>query len=155
MNQMPQIGDCHRRLHLLAGDWIGDERISPSPWGPGGPAVGRLTARVACDGFSVVEDYEEEKDGQVCFRGHGVFTWDGQRQDYAWYWVDSMGIVPPAPSRGVWTDDTLVFTSEGCDARGRYTYRFDGADRFHFRIENSHDDGATWQTMIEGDYRRK
>ena len=65
MNSMPKPSDEHRRLHVLAGSFVGDEVIAPSPWGPGGQAVGRFSGQVVCDGFFVAQDYVEEKDGQL------------------------------------------------------------------------------------------
>ena len=153
MNWMPQPSDEHRKLHALSGSWAGDETLSPSQWGPGGPARGQMTFTPVCDGFFVAQEYAEEKDGKTVFRGHGVFGWDAQKKDYTWYWVDSMGTPPAQASRGTWEDDTLVFHSEMGPARGRYTFRFENPDQMHFRIENAMD-GKTYQTFMEGRYRR-
>src|SRR5262245_25918319 len=87
---MPQPTDEHKKLHALVGDWEGEEKLSPSPWGPGGVAFGRYTHRLGCDGFFVLQDYVEEKDGRTVFRGHGVYGWDAAEKSYIWYWVDSM-----------------------------------------------------------------
>jgi hypothetical protein len=152
---MPQPTDEHKKLHVLAGSWEGEEKISPSPWGPGGPAVGRFEGRVAVDGFYVVNDYVEEKDGRVVFRGHSVFGWDAAEKTYTWYWFDSMGMVPPAPSRGRWEGDTLTFASSFPQGQGRYTYRFEGSTAYTFTLQNSFDGGKTWNTVMEGRYRKK
>ena len=153
--QMPQPTDQHRRLHALAGEWEGDETIAPSPWGPGGPARGRSTISVAVDGFFLVQDYVEEKAGRTVFRGHGIFGWDAESKTYVWYWVDSMGQPPAAPSRGRWEGDTLIFESSSPRGKGRYTYQFDGADGYRFKIENSFDGGKGWATLIEAAYHRR
>lgn len=152
--EMPTATEEHRKLHRLAGNWIGEETLQPSPWGPGGPAVGRVSAHVVLDGMFVTSDYVEEKDGKVVFRGHGVFGWDAGSRTVTWYWFDSMGGTPPAPSRGTWEGDTLVLRVEGGGAEGRYTYRFQGNDRYQFRIENSFDRGKSWVKFMEGTYRR-
>ena len=64
----------HRQVHFqldngkltaLAGSWSGPEKLYPSPWGPGGQATGRMNARLSVDGFFLLQDYEEEKDGSV------------------------------------------------------------------------------------------
>ncbi|MGE5277442.1 MAG: DUF1579 family protein [Acidobacteriota bacterium] len=74
---MPRPGEPHRQLRKLVGSWRGEERLSPSPWDPvGGTAVGRVENRSALDGFAVVQDYEQERNGAVGFRGHRVFSWD-------------------------------------------------------------------------------
>ena len=152
--QMPTATDDHRKLHRLAGTWIGEERLEPSPWGPGGPATGRLSGRVALDGMFVVADYTEEKEGKVVYGGHSVFGWDGQSKTVAWYWFDSMGDSPQEPARGTWDGDTLVLKSTSPRAQGRYTYRFHGNDRYEFRLENSFDGGKSWVKFMEGTYRR-
>jgi hypothetical protein len=152
---MPQPREEHRRLHVLAGEWVGDEKLFPSPWGPGGAAVGRSSCRLGLDGFFVIQDYEEEKDGRVCFRGHGVFGYDAQAAEYCWYWVDSMGFVPSGPSRGRWEGDTLTFRSESPQGVSRYVFRFEGERAYHLRIENSFDGGKTFAPLMEGAYRRK
>jgi hypothetical protein len=153
MQEMPQPNEHHKKLHTLVGTWVGDEKLSPSPWGPGGPARGKYTMISACDGFHVVQDYVEEKDGRITYRGHGVFGWDPQGQVYTWYWVDSMGFPPPTASRGKWEGDTLIFESHSEMGHGRYTYKFDGADRLHFSLENSRD-GKEYALFMEGDYQR-
>src|SRR6185436_7720828 len=109
---MPQVNEHHQKLHVFAGTWRGDEQLSPSPWGPGGHAVGHISLRVDVDGFYVTGDYHEDKDGRTVFRAHQLFGWDGHNNEYVWYWFDSMGFPPPSPSRGRWEGDTLLFHSE-------------------------------------------
>lgn len=154
MQGMPVVSEEHRRLHVLAGTWLGDEAMAPSPWGEGGPAVGRYTGRVECGGFFVAQDYVQERGGQETFRGHGVFGYDAEAKRYAWYWVDSMGQVPREPSWGTWSGDTLQFTSTSPHGMGRYTYEFEGDDRYKFTLENSFDGGKTWQVFMTGAYHR-
>lgn len=153
---MPQPGPEHEKLHALVGKWEGEEKISPSPWGPGGKAIGRYDMRVAVDGFFVVQDYEEEKDGRIVFRGHGIYGWDAKDKMYTWFWVDSMGQTPVGPSRGRWEGDALVFEStHSPEGRGRYSHRFEGANTYHFKLESSFDGGKTYLTQMEGTYHRK
>lgn len=103
----------------------------------------------------MVQDYAEEKAGRTVFRGHGVFGWDAKLKTYTWYWCDSMGQPPGEASRGHWQGDTLTFESTQPQGRGRYTFRFEGDDSYHFKIENSFDGGATWVMLMEGTYRRR
>jgi hypothetical protein len=154
MQEMPVVTDEHRRLHVFAGDWIGEETLEPSPWGAGGPALGKYTGRVVCDGFFVAQDYAQEVNGAIGFRGHAVFGYDVPQKQFAWYWVDSMGSVPAQPAWGTWEGDTLQFTSHSPMGAGRYTYVFEGSDRYRFRLENSFDGGKTWHTFMTGVYRR-
>jgi len=152
--QMPGPTDDHRKLHRLAGSWVGEEALHPSPWGPGGPAVGRSSSRVSLDGMFVLTDYQEEKDEKVVFRGHGVLGWDARARQVTWYWFDSMGESPAEPARGSWDGDRLVLRSRHPRGESRYTYRFEGSDRYDFSIEGSSDGGKTWVKFMEGRYQR-
>lgn len=153
--EMPKPTDEHRRLHVLVGEWSGEETLSPSPWGPGGSAIGRATFRLGLDGFFVIQDYEEEKDGRISFRGHGLFGYDAQANEFCWYWVDSMGFVPPGPSRGQWEGDTLTFRVKSPAGEGRYVYRFENPRTYHFLIENSFDGGKTFTRLMSASYHKK
>jgi hypothetical protein len=113
-----------------------------------------MNGKVDLDGFFVVSDYVGEKDGQTIFKGHSVFGWDSQANNVVWYWFDSMGSPPAAPARGVWDGDTLVLRSSSPMGEGRYTYRFEGKDRYYFSIENSRDGAKSWQKFMEGNYKR-
>ncbi len=93
--EMPKPTEAHRRLERLVGAWTGQERLHPSPWDPsGGPAVGHVENRAALDGFAVIHDYEQERNGTVTYRGHGIYTWDSTRRQYMMHWWDSMGFPP-------------------------------------------------------------
>jgi hypothetical protein len=153
MPEMPKPNEEHRKLHRFSGTWEGPEKLAPSPWGPGGDAVGRTVCRVATDGFTVVGDYQETRDGAVVFRGLTVFTVDHQSQEALWFWFDSMGMAPSTASRGRWDGDRLVFTSVSPQGHGRYTYELLGSDRYTFKLEVS-PDGKAFQTQMTGDYRR-
>lgn len=153
----PKLTQEHKQLHVLEGEWEGEEHLMASPWGPGGTVFARSKMRVAIDGFFVVQDYVEEKDEQVIFKGHGLFGYDPASEEYGYYWVDSTGFMPSAPARGPWEGDTLVLNSpsEGARGIGRYTLRFDSDRQFYFKIENSGDSGKTFQTFMDATYRKK
>jgi hypothetical protein len=111
--------------------------------------------RVDMDGFFVIQDYVQQREGQITYRGHGIYSWDEQERNYTWYWVDSMGNVPPKPSRGQWQGQVLTFEQpDAGDHQDRYTLERVGGDRIRFKIENSGDSGKTWATFMEGEYRR-
>jgi hypothetical protein len=93
MTEMPKPTEAHRKLDCFAGHWTGQERMFPSPWDPqGSTAVGRCNNRVAVDGFVIVHDYEQEREGAINFHGHGVFTYGTAEKSYVLYWWDSMGM---------------------------------------------------------------
>jgi hypothetical protein len=75
--EMPKPSAGHRKLERLAGCWEGNEQMEPSPWDPnGGAALGRITGRMALNGFAFIFDYEQERNGAITFTGHGVYTYD-------------------------------------------------------------------------------
>jgi hypothetical protein len=153
--EMPKLTDAHRALQALAGDWTGTETMPPSPWGPGGVATGKNTIRLDLDGFFAIQDYVQEQDGRVTFKGHGMFGWDGERQAYAWYWADSMGFVPDGPAYGQWNGDTLRLSRSTPRGQARYVFRFEGPHTYHFTIENSFDGGTTWKAFMTATYQRR
>ena len=152
---MPMPTAEHRRLHAFAGEWLGEEKMFPSPWGPGGPALGRSTSRVDLEGFFVIHDYIQEIDGRVMFRGHSVFGYDTQAKEYTWYWVDSMGQPPESAARGLWEGNTLTFVSTGPQGMSRYVYHFVDERTYTMRIEQSRDGGKTFSPFMDGTYRKK
>lgn len=154
MEGMPQPNENHKKLQRLTGSWTGDEKLYPSPWGPGGQAKGKMTTRLDIDGFFLIQDYVQEKDGRTCYRGHGIVGWDEKKKRYAWYWVDSMGMVPHAPASGAFEGDTLTFEQETPGMGfSRFTYKMAGEGKLAFSIEHSKD-GKAWQTFMEADYHR-
>lgn len=150
---MPQVTAEHKKLAALAGNWTGEEKMFPSPWdSKGGTAMGRSTGKVDLDGFFVVTDYQQERDGKVTYRGHGVYGWD-KDNGYTMYWFDSMGSPVNAPAKGTWEGNVLTFQSDSPMGKGRYVYTFEDEDRHTFRIENSQD-GKSWMPFMEAHYRR-
>jgi hypothetical protein len=150
--ELPKPSDEHRRLHRLAGSWEGPEETFGAPGSPAAPSLGRTVFRVGIDGLNVIGDYEQIREGHVCYRGLTVFGVDGQSGEAVWFWFDSMGLVPQ-PSRGRWTGEALVLQATFPQGVGRYTYELVGPDRYRFTLETSRD-GLEFRTQMRGDYRR-
>ncbi|HKA87111.1 MAG TPA: DUF1579 family protein [Haliangiales bacterium] len=155
MMPLPRPTEEHHRLRAFEGDWEGEEKLHPSSWGPGGVALGRSRSRLDMDGLFVLQDYVQERDGEIVFRGHGVLGWEPETKSYVWFWVDSMGFIPKEPARGRWDGDALVLHSTNPRGLTRYTFRFPADSVEEFTIEASADGGQTWKTSIEATYRRK
>jgi hypothetical protein len=152
--EMPRPAPEHKALDILVGDWVGEELIHPSPFDPvGGTAVGRVHNRAALDGFAVVQDYEQERNGAVNFRGHGVFSWDSARKCHVLYWFDCLS-VPPAEFRGALQDKVLTLTATLPHGTMRARFDLSRAGRYQYRMEVS-PDGKEWSRFIEGAYTRR
>jgi len=151
--EMPTPTEAHKRLERLAGRWSGEERMSPTPFDPkGGVATGRADNRVALDGFAVVQDYEQDRGGTVTYRGHGIFRWDVEKDEYVLDWYDSMG-GPPTEFRGPFEGDTLTLTGRTVYGFNRTVFDLSETDRYSFHADVS-PDGEKWETFMEGSYTR-
>jgi len=150
--EMPKPSDAHRKLERLVGNWIGQETIAKNPWDEGGPAIGRVNNRSAVDGFVVVQDYEQERNGKVGFCGHAVFSYDAANDSYLLHWWDSMGL-PPNIFKGTVEGDTLTLTCDDGPMKSRATFNV-GDNKYGFLMEMSQD-GTNWMTFMEGSYERQ
>jgi len=153
--QMSVPTDEHKRMSKLAGTWIGDDTLMPSPWLPkGGKAIGRMTARMALGGFHLIMDWTQERDGKVNFEGHGVLSWDPRGKCYTMAWFDCQGIEHGDKCFGPWEADTLVLTHEAKHlGHSRQVYVI-GDGVYRFKLESSQD-GKKWDTFMEGVYKRQ
>lgn len=152
--EMPRVSsELSRLTELFAGTWRGEETLYPSEWDPvGGPALGTWTVRPGVDGFCLLVDYDEERDGKVVYRGHGVHGWDNDERGFLAYWFDNIGSMPKAAVRANLHGDRYTYTEASPTGHSRFTYAWtDGV--FTFSIERSKD-GVTWAPMHEGRYRR-
>lgn len=146
--EMPKPTDAHRQLEKLAGSWVGDETMYPSPYDPaGGKAIGRTNSRIGLDGFALIGDYEQERGGMITFRGHSVFTHEEQTGDYVMYWVDSMGM-PGETFRGKLDGDVLSLRSHGPHGHFRLSYDLSSPGVLKSRMEMSQD-GDNWAKFFD------
>ena len=152
--EMPKPQEAHAKLQRLVGEWSGEELMHPSPWDPkGGTAIGRVHNRLALDGFAVVQDYEQERNGKVTYRGHGVFTWDQGEQCYYLHWFDSIGS-PLNVFKGAFVDTLLTLVSTGPQGQVKATFDFRKVGSYAYRMDMS-PDGSNWATFTEGVYERQ
>jgi len=97
----------HRNLARLEGRWEGTGEVLPNPWGPSGPTQGEWQFRRDLAGYNLIHDYQERRSGGHVFQGHGVMTVDPATEETLWFWFDSVGYPPLAPSRGKWSGQEL------------------------------------------------
>ncbi len=152
--EMPTLGAAHFKLEKLVGLWMGEERVHPSPWDPkGGDAVGRVRNRMALDGFVLVHEYEQERNGKVALRGHAVLRWDAAAERYVLLWFDSMGM-PPTEFHGDLDGDVLTLISQDPQGWIRAVWDFGEQGRYSYLMEAS-PDGEEWEPLMEGEYLRE
>jgi len=150
---MPKPTDHHWKLERLAGRWRGVETMHPSPWDPeGGSAIGRNDWRIALDGFAAITDYEQERDGRITFRGHGVMTYDPKDACYVLHWFDSMGS-PPEVFRGNFDGEVLTVSHGGPGMHARLTWDFRRKGVLRSSMLMSQD-GVNWAPFFGCDYER-
>ena len=88
-------------------------RREPSPSDPkGGAALGRITGRMALNGFALIFDHEQERYGAITFTGRGVYTYDPKEDLYTLSGLDAMG-VPPEIFKGGFEGDVLRLRRRG------------------------------------------
>ncbi len=153
MPAAPQLCEEHRRLAAFAGAWEGDEIVGPSRYFEPGPARGFISARVALNGFSLIQDYRQERDGRTIFEGHGLITYDREDGRYKMFWHDSVGFVPESPAVGHWKGDALVLRRATLRGSARQSFTFDGPDTYSHRLQFSPDDEG-WSDLLTATYRR-
>ncbi len=151
--EMPKPGPGHLRLERLAGQWEGEETMHPSPWDPkGGVALGRTKSRVALNGFALIGDYEQERDGVITFTGHSVMTYDPKEDLYSLYWFDCMGS-PPEVFTGRFDGDVLTVGHGDPGMHARFTYDLSQPRQMATKMEMS-EDGSAWKTLFEARYKQ-
>ena len=119
----------------------------------GGKATGRMNTRQALDGFAVIYDYEQERNGAITYAGHAVYTFDPKESCYVLHWFDSMGS-PPEVFKGTFTGDVLTLAHGGPGMHARMTHDFSKEKRMVSRMEMS-PDGKAWKTLFDGTYEKK
>lgn len=151
---MPKPSDKHSRLDALVGEWAGEEKLHPAPWDPaGGTASARIVNRPILDGFGVVQEYQQERDGTVTFKGHGVFWYDNQNQEYVMTWWDSMG-GSGTHYRGQFDGDRLVLGApmpQGGHSRAVFDVGTPGEYAFLMEVSPN---GEDWVPAMEGTYAK-
>jgi len=151
---MPKPGDPHKRLEALVGEWSGPETVHPAPWDPtGGDALGEVVNSWILDGFAVMQQYAQIRNGMRNFSGHGVFWYDPAADEYGMTWWDSLG-GSASHFRGSFEGDRLVLVSDmpqGGFCRSVFDIGTPG--RYSFLMEVS-PDGEHWAPAMEGTYEK-
>jgi hypothetical protein len=143
----------HARLSAFAGEWDGEEMVFPSRWTAGGPATSRTVARMDLNGFYLIQDSVQMRDGKHVFATHGLFTFDRDDRTYKLFWYDSLGYTPPSPASGGWVGNTLTLVRGSLRGNARHVYEIINEDSYSLKIQFS-PDAEGWADVLTGVYRR-
>ena len=143
----------HARLAAFAGEWNGEEMVYPSRWNVGGPATSRTVARMDLNGFYLIQDGVQMRDGKQVFATHGIFTYDRDDRTYKLFWYDSLGYTPPSPASGGWVGKTLTLVRGSLRGNARHVYEIIDDNSYSLKIQFS-PDAEGWADVLTGVYRR-
>ena len=143
----------HARLSAFAGEWNGEEMVFPSRWTAGGPATSRTVARMDLNGFYLIQDSVQMRDGKQVFATHGLFTYDRDDRTYKLFWYDSLGYTPPSPASGGWVGKTLTLVRGSLRGNARHVYEIIDDNSYSLKIQFS-PDAEGWADVLTGVYRR-
>jgi len=129
----------HRKLAVFAGEWTGEEMVYPSRWTAGGPATSHVTARIDLNGFYLIQDTRQIRDGKETFATHGVFTYDREDRLYKLLWHDSLGYYPPSPASGGWSGKSLILVRGSLRGNARHVYEILDDNSYTMKIQFSPD----------------
>jgi hypothetical protein len=143
----------HARLAAFAGEWNGEEVVFPSRWTEGGPATSHVVAHMDLNGFYLIQDSVQMRDGKQVFATHGIFTFDREDRTYKLFWYDSLGYTPPSPASGGWVGKTLTLVRGSLRGNARHVYEIIDDDSYSLKIQFS-PDAEGWADVLTGVYRR-
>lgn len=143
----------HTRLAAFAGEWNGEEMVFPSRWTAGGPATSHTVARMDLNGFYLIQDSVQTRDGKPIFATHGLFTYDREDRTYKLFWYDSLGYTPPSPASGGWASNTLTLVRGSLRGNARHVYEIIDDNSYSLKIQFS-PDAEGWADVLTGVYRR-
>src|SRR6185503_3628626 len=72
------------------------------------------------NGFYLIQDSRQMRDGKETFATHGVFTYDRDDRHYKLFWHDSLGYYSPAPASGGWTGKSLILVRGSLRGNARH-----------------------------------
>jgi hypothetical protein len=150
----PRPGPEHKRLGYFVGKWANEADMKPSPFGPGGKTTGTETCEWAAGGFAIV-CRSEGKGPMGEMKGIGTLAYDNEPKAYAYFSVNSMGMVENG--RGTVEGGTWTWTSEskmgGKTVKSRFIMKEGSPTSYTFKWETLSDTGAA-TTIMEGAARK-
>lgn len=143
------------RLQPFLGSWIGEETLpAGAPLAPDVQAIGKIVVREDLGGHVFLIDNAQEIQGQIVYRAHGVFAFDGRSRKFVLHWFDTTETLPTAPWIGDFDGRSLILEVRTATGFSRATYGFPHPDRMDLRVETSPDRGH-WTPYLLGRYVRR
>src|SRR6202012_3324163 len=112
-----------------------------------------VVARIALDGFYLIQDSVQTRDGKPSFATHGVFTYDREDRTYKLFWHDSRGYYRPPPAAGGWDAKSLFLVRGSLRGNARHVYEVVDDNTYNMKIQFS-PDAEGWADVLTGVYRR-
>lgn len=151
---MSKLTASHHRLHQLAGVWHGDDQIINSGFNANyGNCQTVLTMRIALDGYIIIADAIQTRDGVEVYRTHRIFGWDERIQKYTLHHFDTDGLNFSTRAEGDWIDSTLALIQSTPYGIMRQEFTFTSTNSYNFEVSLS-DYGEDWLLLAQGTYQR-
>ena len=100
-----------------------------------------------------MQDFAEERTGGYRFDAHGVLTVDPGQNDYVWFWFDSYGFPPLAPSRGSWEGNSLLLEKQTPRGVGRSVFALE-LELFRYSVSSRPVGATEFMPVMEGTFIR-
>ena len=127
--------------------------VCASRWYAGGPASAHVVARMDLNGFYLIQDTRQLRDGKEIFAAHGLFTYDSDDRTYKLFWYDSLGYTAPSPASGGWVGKVLTLVRGSLRGNARHVYEIIDDDSYALKIQFS-PDAEGWVDVLTGVYHR-
>ena len=105
------------------------------------------------NGFYLIQDSVQLRDGKQVFATHGIFTWDREDRAYKLFWYDSLGYTSPSPASGGWVGNTLTLVRGSLRGNARHVYEILDDKSYALKIQFS-PDAEGWADVLSGVYHR-
>jgi len=151
----PKPGPEIKKLDVMAGSWLVEGDIKPSPMGPGG----KMSEDEKCSwmegGFFLVCNVDF-KSSMGNGYGMGVMGYSTDDKAYTYHEFNSWG--ESMNSKGTMDGDTWTWTSDEKMGdkvmKSRFTMKFTSASAYNFIYEIS-PDGSKWSVAVDGKATKK
>jgi hypothetical protein len=147
----------HRQFDFWHGDWDVTVRARKAPDGQWAMAAGTQHIESILGGCATAEHFTAEGPGQP-WAGASYSSWQPKLGKWRQTWVDDGGGY--LAFTGGMEDGAMTLYGEprekdGVESQMRMRFLEVRPESLHWKWERTTDDGATWDSMMEIDYRRR